>query len=71
VSGVFAKKFGVGREERGIENFEDAREVDFSVFGVGMIAVDEEGGEGEDEQGGEAADGGFDGLSLRIHFRCA
>src|SRR5277367_1281652 len=57
VSGVFAEKFCVGGEESGMENFENAGEVDFRVFGVGMITVNEEGSGGQKQQDEDALDG--------------
>ena len=39
MAGVFSKELGVGGKQAGVESFENAGEIDFGVFGVGMIAM--------------------------------
>jgi hypothetical protein len=51
---MFGKKLGVRGEQARVQNFENTGKVNFRVFCVWVIAVDQEGGGGEGQQGGES-----------------
>lgn len=50
--GVFAEELRVGREQSRIQDLQNAGKVDLRVFGIGMIAMDKKGEDGQEQQAG-------------------
>ena len=45
--GVFAEELRVGREQSRIQDLQDAGKIDLRVFRIGMIAMDQQGEDGQ------------------------
>jgi len=50
VPGVLVEEVRIEGKQAGIQDLEDAGQVDFGVFGEGVVAVDEERSRGERQQ---------------------
>jgi hypothetical protein len=68
VTGVLAKKLRIRWKQAGIQDLQNARKVNLRIFRIGMISVNQNGDDRQQQQSGYAANDAFDIQSVPIHF---
>jgi hypothetical protein len=52
VAGMLTKELRIRGEQAGIQDLQDTRQIDFGILGIGMIAMDTQGGGAEECEAG-------------------